>query len=1007
MAAGSADEILSIIVKLKDEASTDMKKFKSSIDQINNALDESAKKGPKAASSFSGFGNILEKSADASRKFAVGLLAAGVSVAGFIGYGAKVAGDLEASEMGFKTLLGSAKAAGDIMAKIKQAAKTTPFEIQGLTTAVQMMSSVTHNGDKALKVVLDIGEGLSAMGKGQAELDRVAVNLQQIGALGKASAIDIKQFAYAGLPIYDMLKEKTGLAGDALAKFTEEGHVTFDLLAQMFDEANNAGGRFFGGFANQSGTFNQLVSNMKDSVSIFMSDLVKESGAFDEIKKGIKAATDFLTEHKQEIINFTKAGVSFLSDNVYILAGAITGALLPAMAALLTVGGGWVAVLAVAGGAVGYLTVQIQEQAAMLNSLNVSQERGMDIMDQLRDKNTEAIGDLERKKELYKEDAQIYIASNIERLNSDNQALEATKKIAEQKQQIEKLTHLGFMEILSAKEWERRQAAAKELQEDNVKQEEIVKNARAHSAQLVKLTNSEMNERIKLGEKEYDSRVTMMEKAKVTEQEIREEILRHDGVMSQKEVSLMAAKLNAQLRLAAAFKDGVNSIFNTPIIQQIKVAFSNGDSPIQKAVSGFKALGSINIGAAISEVGSGIYNLGKNAGSAFFDLAKLADKTTDLTKEMEGLSGAVGGGKGGGGGGAKKALDDAAKAAEKAQKELDGLNEDVKKNWKSYEELKGKVKDALTSLEKDHTTKIKSIDDKIAGLIGNLQELGRAFNMNMAGTSNDIGSKYVEQLDKVQSIKDDIDKAQKEEMTTENFEKIKLLQATLAKEQKALEDHKDVAVNFSAEIAEAQRRNGLTDFDRFMEDINNKRDALQKEYDDKKRILDQEIQDQVDQRAQEEVMFKEKEKTLLRVQGSVEGFRQTWSDAMVDMKKTTQEKVTAMNGALGSLQSRLETVLKLQQQTNTASNVTSGGIPGRASGGGVGAGNGYIVGENGPEYFVPNSSGTIIPNEGVGGGGVTVVINNPVVRSQDDLANIERNLERVMRGLLLNNKIKF
>jgi hypothetical protein len=39
------------------------------------------------------------------------------------------------------------------------------------------------------------------------------------------------------------------------------------------------------------------------------------------------------------------------------------------------------------------------------------------------------------------------------------------------------------------------------------------------------------------------------------------------------------------------------------------------------------------------------------------------------------------------------------------------------------------------------------------------------------------------------------------------------------------------------------------------------------------------------------------------------------------------------------------------------------GLPGRAAGGSVTAGNPYIVGERGPELFVPGASGTIIPNK--------------------------------------------
>jgi hypothetical protein len=39
------------------------------------------------------------------------------------------------------------------------------------------------------------------------------------------------------------------------------------------------------------------------------------------------------------------------------------------------------------------------------------------------------------------------------------------------------------------------------------------------------------------------------------------------------------------------------------------------------------------------------------------------------------------------------------------------------------------------------------------------------------------------------------------------------------------------------------------------------------------------------------------------------------------------------------------------------------GLPGRATGGPVSPGRGYVVGENGPELFVPASSGRIAPNQ--------------------------------------------
>ena len=45
------------------------------------------------------------------------------------------------------------------------------------------------------------------------------------------------------------------------------------------------------------------------------------------------------------------------------------------------------------------------------------------------------------------------------------------------------------------------------------------------------------------------------------------------------------------------------------------------------------------------------------------------------------------------------------------------------------------------------------------------------------------------------------------------------------------------------------------------------------------------------------------------------------------------------------------------------------------NGGTVQAGNTYMVGEAGAELFVPRTSGTVIPNHQLGGGGVNVTFN--------------------------------
>lgn len=59
-----------------------------------------------------------------------------------------------------------------------------------------------------------------------------------------------------------------------------------------------------------------------------------------------------------------------------------------------------------------------------------------------------------------------------------------------------------------------------------------------------------------------------------------------------------------------------------------------------------------------------------------------------------------------------------------------------------------------------------------------------------------------------------------------------------------------------------------------------------------------------------------------------------------------------------------------------------GGIQGRAVGGPVTGGTPYLVGEKGPELFVPGMSGSIIPN---GGGGGVVVNNYVTINDETDL----------------------
>jgi hypothetical protein len=79
-------------------------------------------------------------------------------------------------------------------------------------------------------------------------------------------------------------------------------------------------------------------------------------------------------------------------------------------------------------------------------------------------------------------------------------------------------------------------------------------------------------------------------------------------------------------------------------------------------------------------------------------------------------------------------------------------------------------------------------------------------------------------------------------------------------------------------------------------------------------------------------------------------------------------------------------------------------LPGRANGGPVTGGMPYIVGERGPELFVPGASGTIIPNNQMGGGNKVEVgqINISVENTGDTLSpQAQKQIAGQVRGIVL------
>lgn len=249
----------------------DTSEYEQGIEQARKETQSAANSLNRSANTAgSGVSGMASQFAAASAKATVlanmltslGTKAVGIAK-GFVEMGISYNAQIEKYTTGFTNMLGSAQAAQEAMQAIQEDAARTPFDVASLTQANQLLISAGENAAYSRKVINALGDAVSATGGGNAELSRMAANLQQIANVGKASAIDIKQFAYAGINVYQVLADYTGKSVQEVQNMT----ISYDLLSQALIAASEEGGRYYNAMDTQSQTMNGRISTLKDNVS--------------------------------------------------------------------------------------------------------------------------------------------------------------------------------------------------------------------------------------------------------------------------------------------------------------------------------------------------------------------------------------------------------------------------------------------------------------------------------------------------------------------------------------------------------------------------------------------------------------------------------------------------------------------------------------------------------------------------------------------------------------------
>jgi len=308
--------------------------IKSDITGFTNGLNEAEKQAGVFGSRIQGVASSIEK----------GFMIAGAAAAGAMVLAGKkaieYATEYEQQKIALVTLLGDEAKAEAHITQIRKDALKTPFNVSGLVQANQLLISAGIEASQAETDILNLGDAISANGKSAAEFDRVVVNLQQIKNVGKATEMDMRQFAYNGINMYRLLADSTGLPIEKL----KEMDINYEMVSGALAKAAGEGGKYHDANLKQSASLQGLKSNLEDTVQQQLINIANTTGMYDAAKLFVGKLTEFATIAGPMIIQaFATLGSSiktvtdFITEHkvqVEVLIGVLTGFFLPALVAV-------------------------------------------------------------------------------------------------------------------------------------------------------------------------------------------------------------------------------------------------------------------------------------------------------------------------------------------------------------------------------------------------------------------------------------------------------------------------------------------------------------------------------------------------------------------------------------------------------------------------------------------------------------------------------------------------
>lgn len=186
-----------------------------------------------------------------------------------------------------------------MLGDLKQMGRTMPIAISDIYKQAGFLAPVfKENTQKYLKMFADVVAGSGG------DFGNIAFNFAQIKQLGRSQGIDLKQFAYQNIPIFEELSNLIGKSTKEILKMSTEGKISFDIVAKAFENMTKEGGIYFGAVEARAKTFRgqwQIIANKLEEIWVkffekarpylqqFSDWVEKQIENFDELIPKIKA----------------------------------------------------------------------------------------------------------------------------------------------------------------------------------------------------------------------------------------------------------------------------------------------------------------------------------------------------------------------------------------------------------------------------------------------------------------------------------------------------------------------------------------------------------------------------------------------------------------------------------------------------------------------------------------------------------------------------------------------